>query len=116
MRQPVRRRRPRVAATAALLLTCCTPCVALHLPTRRPARTIARAAAAAVLDEKPSVAVVEVPEALDAVDVIAQTFSGKMFVSLRVPGGASDADLLADRHCADKENPPFPTDPATDRE
>ena len=48
------RRRPRVAAS--LLLTCCTPCVALHLPTRRPART-ARAAAAAVLDEKPPVVV-----------------------------------------------------------
>ena len=71
MRQPMRRRRPRVAA-AAVLLTCCTqPCVALHLPTRRPARTIARAAAAAVLDEKPPVAIVEVPDALDAVDVAA---------------------------------------------
>ena len=66
----MRRRRPRVAA-AAVLLTCCTqPCVALHLPTRRPARS-ARAAAAAVLDEKPPVAIVEVPDALDAVDVAA---------------------------------------------
>ena len=60
-----------------MLLTCCTPCVALHLPTRRgvaatqrPART-ARAAAAAVLDEKPPVAVgAEPPVVVDAVDAL----------------------------------------------
>jgi len=70
-----RRRRPRVAIAA--LLTCCTPCVALHLPTRRgvaatqrPAQT-ARAAAAAVLDEKPPVAVgAEPPVVVDAVDAL----------------------------------------------
>ena len=65
----MRRRRPRVAA-AAVLLTCCTqPCVALHLPTRRPARS-ARAAAAAVLDEKPPVIVTvdDVPDAIVVVD------------------------------------------------
>ena len=65
------RRRPRVAAAAALLTCCCTqPCVALHLPTRRPARTSARAAAA-LLDENSPVAVgAEPPVVVDAVDAL----------------------------------------------
>ena len=37
-RQPMRRRR-HASPPPRPLLTCCTPCVALHLPTRRPART-----------------------------------------------------------------------------
>ena len=63
------RRRPRVAAAASLLTCCTTQCVALHLPTRRPARTIARAAAAAVLDEQPPVVAVDALDAVDVVDV-----------------------------------------------
>ena len=61
-------RRRRVAA----LLTCCcsTQCVALHLPTRRPARSFARAAAA-LLDENSPVAVgAEPPVVVDAVDAL----------------------------------------------
>ena len=49
--------------------------------------------------------------ALTDINDLAQSFECQLYMQLRVPGGASDRDLLADRgHTRTDERPPFPID------